>query len=45
MSQAEREFVAASFQMETGLGIRMISKIGFNNYMIEAADGNTYHFR
>lgn len=45
VSQSERDFVEASFNMETGRTAKKISKIGFCTYIIEADDGKLYKFR
>ena len=45
MSAEQRAFVAAVFRMETGLNAVTISKIGFNEFFVEADDGNTYLMR
>ena len=45
MSLSERDFVAASFQMETGLKPAKISKIGFCTYLVETTDGVVYKFK
>ena len=37
-------FAAAMFEAETGRKPVRVSKIGFNSYMVEAEDGNTYMF-
>ena len=44
MSQSERDFVEASFNMETGKTAKRISKISFCEYIIEADDGKLYKF-
>ena len=44
VTQSERDFVEASFNMETGKNAKRISKIGFCVYLVEADDGLLYKF-
>ena len=44
MSQSERDFVKASFKMETGLTAAKIAKIGFCTYLVETDEGKIYKF-
>lgn len=44
MNPKHRAFIASCFNMETGLEAVKISQIGFNQYMIEASDGQTYRY-
>lgn len=44
MSQSERDFVEASFHMETGKCAKRVAKIGFCTYLVETEDGLIYKF-
>ena len=35
--------VSQAFYEQTGLKARIVSRIGFNEWMIETEDGETYH--
>ena len=42
MTKEERKLIESTFVEETGLSVKMVSKIGFSVYMIEASNGETY---
>jgi len=44
VTQSERDFVEACFNMETGRNAKQISKIGFCTYLVKADDGKIYKF-